>query len=147
MKILVAVDGSAPSVAAVEEVARRPWPAGSEVRLVTVVQPPPWMPEPFTVSAETHAEMLRAEERKAAGELEELKAKLCAARPETPVGTRIRVGSAKEQLIEEAASWAADLLVVGTHGRGAVGRFVLGSVAHAVALHAPCSVEIVRRAA
>ena len=40
--------------------------------------------------------------------------------------------------------WGADLVVLGTHGHGPAGRFLLGSVAHSVALHAPCSVEVVR---
>ena len=43
------------------------------------------------------------------------------------------------------ASRGADLILVGSHGRGAAGRFLLGSVSTAIALHAPCSVEIVRQ--
>ena len=40
MKILLAIDGSSFSDAAVEEVATMPWPAGSEARIVSVVEPP-----------------------------------------------------------------------------------------------------------
>ena len=45
---------------------------------------------------------------------------------------------------DEAARWQADLIVLGSHGFGVVKRRLLGSVAQAVALQAPCSVEIVR---
>jgi len=38
----------------------------------------------------------------------------------------------------------AHLIVVGSHGRGVVGRLLLGSISMSVALHATCSVEIVR---
>lgn len=146
MKILIAVDGSVPSRAAARAVAARPWPRDSEFRLITVVQPPPWMPEPFMVSAEVHAEMQREHERRSRAVLEEVAAELQTACPGTPVTTCLEMGSPKEVLVEQAAQWGADLVVVGTHGQSPLSRFVLGSVAHAVALHAPCSVEIVRGA-
>lgn len=50
----------------------------------------------------------------------------------------------KEVIVDEAGRWRADLVVVGCHGYGSVKRFMLGSVSEAVAIHAPCSVEIVR---
>ncbi|HLI62710.1 MAG TPA: universal stress protein [Terriglobales bacterium] len=42
--------------------------------------------------------------------------------------------------------WHADLIMVGSHGRRAVARMLLGSVAEFVARHAKCSAEIVRLA-
>jgi nucleotide-binding universal stress UspA family protein len=48
-------------------------------------------------------------------------------------------------LLETAEAFGADLIVVGSHGHGKLDRFLMGSVAQAVALHATCSVEIVRR--
>lgn len=53
------------------------------------------------------------------------------------------VGDAAHELVEAAAAAGAQLLAVGTHVRGAVGRFVLGSVSLAVAHEAPCSVLLV----
>jgi nucleotide-binding universal stress UspA family protein len=53
-------------------------------------------------------------------------------------------GPAKDAILDEAEAFGADLIVVGSHGHGKFERFLLGSVAHAVALHAKCSVEIVR---
>ncbi|PYT02723.1 MAG: hypothetical protein DMF65_05805, partial [Acidobacteria bacterium] len=48
MKILLPIDGSPCSERAVEEVARRPWPADSQVRVVSVVEPPaPLVAEPY----------------------------------------------------------------------------------------------------
>jgi nucleotide-binding universal stress UspA family protein len=47
-------------------------------------------------------------------------------------------------ILKEASRWQADLILLGCHGYGNVKRFLLGSVSQAVALHAPCSVQIVR---
>ena len=47
-------------------------------------------------------------------------------------------------LIQEAEAWNADLIVVGSHGRKAVGRVILGSVAQRVVTNAPCSVRVAR---
>ncbi len=53
-------------------------------------------------------------------------------------------GVPKRAILEEAERFGADLIVVGSHGHGMLERFLLGSVSQAVALHATCSVEIVR---
>jgi nucleotide-binding universal stress UspA family protein len=58
-----------------------------------------------------------------------------------------RPGRAQDVILDEAERWGADLIVLGSHGYRAFKRFLLGSVSQAVATHAPCSVEIVRRAA
>jgi nucleotide-binding universal stress UspA family protein len=58
--------------------------------------------------------------------------------------TSVREGDPKMAILECATEWRADLIVVGSHGRKGVTRFVLGSVSEAVARHAHCSVEIVR---
>lgn len=55
-----------------------------------------------------------------------------------------REGSPAPEIVAAAREWAADLLVVGTHGRGGLGRLVLGSVAEAVLRDAPCPVLAVR---
>ena len=60
------------------------------------------------------------------------------------VKTVIEEGSAKAIIVDFAAQWPADLIVVGSHGRKGFDRFLLGSVSQAVARHALCSVQIVR---
>jgi len=55
MKILLAVDGSTYSDDAVKEVASRPWPKGSEVRVICVVEPaPPPTPETWGLAMESY---------------------------------------------------------------------------------------------
>lgn len=74
---------------------------------------------------------------KAAGEIRE-KA------PDLRVEVEALEGSPKKVIVEETERWGADLIILGSHGYGAVKRFLLGSVAHATVLHTPRSVEIVR---
>ena len=56
----------------------------------------------------------------------------------------IPLGAPKELILAEAEKWQADLVVVGSHGRRWIKRFLLGSVSEAVAIHANCSVEVIR---
>ena len=58
--------------------------------------------------------------------------------------TSVREGDPKMVILDCATDWRADLIVVGSHGRKGLTRFVLGSVSEAVARHAHCSVAIVR---
>jgi universal stress protein A len=60
------------------------------------------------------------------------------------VETAVEVGDIREKIIDRASDWGADLIVVGSHGRSGIQRFLLGSVAEFVARNAHCSVEIVR---
>ena len=56
----------------------------------------------------------------------------------------VPVGDPVASIIEAARGWSADLVVIGSHGRGGVDRAILGSVAEGVARRAPCPVLIVR---
>ena len=144
MKILLAVDGSAHSDAAVDEVARRPWPAGSEVRIISVAEAATPVTSPLVITTH-HAEALKAVRRRARDAAGAAASKL--RRNETKglkVETVTPTGFAKELITEEAARWGADLVVLGSQGCGFWERLLLGSVALAVASRAACSVEIVR---
>jgi nucleotide-binding universal stress UspA family protein len=60
------------------------------------------------------------------------------------VTTEVLTGSPKRIIVEEAETWGADLIVVGSHGYRGWERLLLGSVSQAVVSHADCSVEVVR---
>ena len=146
MKILLATDGSDFSKAAVDAVAERPWPQGSEVRVISAIEFPytpmteTWaLPDSYFKDLETAgAEQAETAVKRAAERLK-------SARGEFVITTEVANGSAKDVILDEAEKWGADLIVLGSHGYKGWRRFLLGSVSHAVATHARCSVEIVRR--
>ena len=147
MKILLAVDGSDCSDAAVREVAARPWPAGSEVKVVSVVEPPPLMAMPDTWGPPTdyYDALEKSAQEQANASIERALATLQPSMglQATVSGETVR-GLPKESILHHAEKWGADLIVVGSHGYKGLTRLWLGSVSHAVATHAKCSVEIVR---
>jgi nucleotide-binding universal stress UspA family protein len=53
-------------------------------------------------------------------------------------------GVPSAEIVRVATEWGADLVVVGSHGRGRIGRALVGSVADGVLRHAPCPVLAVR---
>jgi len=53
-------------------------------------------------------------------------------------------GDPRPLILDEAKSWGAHLVVLGSHGRRGFDHLLLGSVSEAVAMHAHCSVEVVR---
>lgn len=149
MKILLAVDGSEWSDAAVEEIASRPWPQGSEVHIISVVH------LPFAPSAETrslpesyYSKLEKESLERAESAINNARSRLqeSDSQRETPltVTSEVIIGHPEETIIEAAKSHNSDLVALGSHGYRGVRRFLLGSVSQAVASHAPCSVQIVR---
>ena len=133
MKILLALDASPASKAALDAVAKRPWPAGSKVEVLTVVNTlEPWALAVIVEEMKAHAQQLVD----AATTL--LRSKGLSA--DAAVGE----GDPKHVILDHAASTGADLIVVGAHGMTALEQFFLGSVSKAVLRFAPCSVDIVR---
>ena len=147
MKILLAVDGSDCSLAAVDEVARRPWPTGSLVKILSVVESPfPQTPETWALPESYYSQLESTATRQAEAAINGAVERLRSNEADRPALTpEIKNGLTKDVILEEAERWGADLIVLGSHGYRGWRRFLLGSVSHAVASHAPCSVEIVRR--
>ena len=149
LKILLAVDGSQSSDAAVEEIAGRPWPRGSEVKVILVLNllftpaAETWaLPESYySLQEKTGREQAESAINRAVSRLRESNTER-----EIPLTlmNEIILGHVEEEIIETAKEWGADLIVLGSHGKRGLERFLLGSVSQAVAYHAPCSVEIVR---
>ena len=140
MKILLAVDDSKFSEAALEAVIAQSSPQGTEVLVLHVVEPitiapPPEMSPSYAPELEIQVkEAHELVER----EVQKLRAAGVKARGE------VQTGDIRGKILDTAAELGADLIVLGSHGRKGVQRFLLGSVAENVARHAQCSVEIVR---
>ena len=146
MRILVAYDGSPSADLAVEEVARRPWPAGSAVRLVSVLEDA--TPVPAEVGIDVYGpilEKLRQSQRQALEEgLRKALARF-AGRADLKADTALREGVVVRTLLDAIRDFHADLVVAGSHGATGFERLFLGSVSHALVTHAPCHVEIIKR--
>jgi nucleotide-binding universal stress UspA family protein len=148
-KILVGADGSPCSEKATYSVANRPWPAETLVRVISVREPV--VPESeLTISfdnlypADLMDEILERERRRAETALTRAQEILGSAGLKLCDSSGTLFGDPRAVLVDEAKSWGADLLVVGSHGRHGLDRVFLGSVSESVAIHAHCSVEVIR---
>jgi nucleotide-binding universal stress UspA family protein len=144
MKILLAIDGSEYSAAAVEAVAARPWPPGTIVRVLSAVErvvPPAtevWYDAGGSLE-QAREELTKRADQLTVGVAEKVRAAGLTAE------TAVRDGDPRSAIVDEAEAWDADLIVVGSHGYTGLKRWLLGSVAQSVVAHAPCSVEVMRR--
>ena len=148
MRIILATDGSEFSKAAAEKACEFITdPDTTSVRIVSAVEDSyPIAAEPFAVSAEFYQQIMDASENQAEKFVADT-AELIRKRfkdTKLDVHSEVLKGSPEQQIVEEARDWKADLIVVGSHGRGFWGR-MLGSVSDGVMHHAPCSVLVVRR--
>ena len=143
VRLVLGVDGSVDSAAAVSAVASRDWPAGTEVLVVGVLDarvilshlelaPPAGVPGGGAAGA-------------SAG-LRDLLAQVCDDLRHSGVAATPTVmdGDPKKVLIHESERFAADCIVIGAKGHSRIERLLLGSVSAAVAARASCSVEVVR---
>jgi len=143
MRLLLAIDGSPHSQAAVDEVARRPWPSKSQIRVMSVIQPYAPPATEFVLAGATFEDM-RQQQASSAEKIIERAAELLK-KAGFSTETAVREGDPRSAIVDEADEWGADLIVVGSHGRSGLTRWLLGSVAQAIVGHAPCSVEVVRQ--
>ncbi len=145
MKILLAIDGSDFSQAALQSVIARPWPGNTEVKVLHVVEPPSLLMGREMGGYDPEFEMVWKALREQAKDLvEKAEAKLRAAGFQ--VSPELVEGDPKSQIIDIANEWHTDMIVLGSHGRSRLDRFLMGSVSQAVVRHAACSVEIISRA-
>lgn len=173
LKILLAVDSSPYSDAAVSEVIKRPWPTGTTVAVLGVVdvtrfgaigtEGAQWTsiwPQGTRVSLLSVGEVpdvsvsleyidsqvidKMRESALAIGAQAISSAKETLSASTLQVAEKVVIGDPKSVILEEAEGLKPDLIVVGSHGRRGVNRVLLGSVSEAVAAGAHCSVEIIR---
>ncbi|HEY7024532.1 MAG TPA: universal stress protein [Candidatus Limnocylindrales bacterium] len=146
-RVLVATDGSSTAALALQVIGQWPIFNQSEARVLSVAD----VPRPLTLDVAPESQMaldawshdLAETERQhreiAARAAEQLSA---AGRKGEPT---VRTGDAAAEIIEEARSWKADLIVVGSRGQTGLQRLLLGSVARNVLLGADASVLVVRQ--
>lgn len=151
-RIVIGVDGSSDSIAAVQAVALREWPPATQVLIVhywSGFHEAPQVPvvwggdQPSREPASPYQAEALAVATHAATMLRN-------ASPALHVTTLVKVGDPKYTILEDAREWGdrgADCIFVGARGIGKLERFLLGSVSTAVAMHAHCSVEVVHPSA
>jgi nucleotide-binding universal stress UspA family protein len=145
MKVILAIDGSLHSHAALVEFATRPWPNGTEVQILTVVHPSiPLFIEPTLLVAAAHVQQAHDLRHQAPALVEAASTLLREAAPTVTVTTKVVEGVPKDMIVQEANDWGADLIVLGSHGYSRLRRLLLGSVASGVVAEASCSVQVVR---
>jgi len=150
MKVLLATDGSEYSIAAANSVAARPWPVGTILKVVgveelIVFETPIGAPPLASVYPGTLWEELFADARtRAVDAIEGTRKILEQAGLSVQDRQPIPLGDPRSVVLTLAHTWSADLIVLGSHGRRGWDRFLMGSVAEGVAVHAHCSVEVIR---
>jgi nucleotide-binding universal stress UspA family protein len=148
MKILIATDGSEFSRAAVEKCCRMlKMSDHPQIKVISVYeQMSPMATEPFAISAQYYQELTDLARKQcetyatdSAEQIRKLVPNL-----NSNLETETYLGAPARVVVDEAKEWGADLIVVGSHGRGFWGRLTLGSVSDAIVHHAPCSVFVAR---
>lgn len=159
MRILIAYDGSDHARAALDDMRRAGLPGEGQALIVAVadvlVSPSTSVKEIVGTALtsrrvtsaimQAQAQASRALEE-ARGFASEAKRLFQAHFPAWDVRVEPMTGTPSWELIQKADVWGADLIVLGSQGRSALGRFFLGSVSKKVATEARCSVRVARRA-
>ncbi len=145
MKILLAIDGSKYSDATVQALAAQIRTENAEVLVLEVVEPriystPPQMAPGYQPEM---AEIMKEQFKQAQQNVDRSATTLRGAG--FKVSTRVLEAEPRTGILDLAGEWHADLIVLGSHGRKGLQRFMLGSVAESVARGAYCSVLIVRK--
>jgi nucleotide-binding universal stress UspA family protein len=142
MRILLAIDDTQSSEAATRMVIAQNKPGEAQVRIVHVVDTMTnHIPE--VEAYYPGIEYSRDAQLQHARGLVEKASDLLSSQG-LQVTTVIKWGSPKAKILEAAEEWSADLIVLGSHHKEGVGRFLTAGVSNSVIRHATCSVEIAR---
>jgi nucleotide-binding universal stress UspA family protein len=140
-QVMVAMDGSADSQRAAEEVLHRHWPPNTEIQLVAVIDEKVKTSFfRFPSQGSTAPEANAPESVKTM--LEQARARF--SERQLTAHTHIFEGDPKSTMLRQAAKWDVDAIFLGARGMEHGNRLYLGTVASAICTRAHCSVEIVR---
>lgn len=156
MKVVLAYDGSAGAQAAAADLPRAGLPPDAEVIVLSVAQVWPRLPAdlwaadaaerlPDSPSLRRCRELVAQASAEAQQAAREGADRVRSSLPRANVRADTSGGSPQEAVVARAEESAADLVVVGSSGRSAAGRMLLGSVSQNVLSYAPCSVRVGRR--
>jgi nucleotide-binding universal stress UspA family protein len=138
MKVLVAYDGSKCADAALDDLRMAGLPSDTQIKVLSVVES--WLPPPSGLEIIEHVD--RDQEYLALARRGEIR--LVSMGPGWDVKSEAGAGAPASVIIEKADEWGADLIVVGSHGHTALGRFFFGSVSQKVLSEARRSVRVAR---
>src|SRR6266545_3583073 len=138
MKVLVAYDGSECADAALDDLRRAGLPSDSQIKVLSVVES--WLPPPSGLEIIEHID--RDQEYLALARRGGIR--LVSMEPGWDVKSESGAGSPATVIIEKADEWGADLIVIGSHGRMALGQFFFGSLSQMVLHEARRSVRVAR---
>jgi nucleotide-binding universal stress UspA family protein len=152
MKILIAYDGSTCADEALDDLPRAGLPQRAEALIMSVAEvflPPTVSPEARALEqvppAVRQAWIEATQAVEAARTLAlQAQARVQALFPAWEVQAEACADSPAWGVVKRADAWHPDLIVVGSHGRSALGRLVLGSVSHSIVTQAHCSVRVAR---
>jgi nucleotide-binding universal stress UspA family protein len=134
-RILLATDLSTASAGATDQALELTRALHADLLVVSVID---------SATPMSSGPLPRMDQRRAARELAAQALVVKGRRVGVSVSFLVWEGEPGPAIVEAAEAEGADLIVVGTHGRNRVERFVLGSVSDHVVRHAPCPVLIVR---
>ena len=134
-RVLLATDGSVPSIAASQAIAEASWPEDTEVRVVSVVNPMIYSLEELGLTGGTGTDHAHRAIGNAVHALSGAPVKISA---------EVIAGSAARQIVARAKEWEADLIILGTNERRGLSRLLFGSTSAAVAKRAHSSVRVIR---
>jgi nucleotide-binding universal stress UspA family protein len=144
MRVLLAIDGSAPASIAVDLVGRIDWPAGTEIVVAEAGESGeglyggPWPSLAMVEAGRLEAEVLA----KAEVDVREVCGRLT--RPGLNVEPAVLRGRPASAINERAKVMQADVIVVGSRGHGRIGSMLLGSISSELIDHAPAPVLVAR---
>jgi len=156
MKLLVAYDGSSCSEAALDDLVKAGLPDEGEALVTSIAEV--WLPPPngngnpsgikldpyYENLIEKHYERGKNAIAEAETFANHAKKRLKKILPHWKIKAEATYGSPAMEIIMRADNFHPDLIVVGSHGRSAVNRFILGSISQKVLTEAECSVRVAR---
>lgn len=144
MHLILGVDDSPYSAAAVEFVRKMSWPSGTTVTVIYSLAPIAVVVPEAQMAMAQEMEALRRELLEANTKHVKIVESELASSGIKATG-KATDGDPRTVLVDAARAEHADLVVLGSHGRTGLTKLLMGSVASHVMTHAPCSVLVVRR--